>query len=148
MDAERIYESKLARMMRHVRMVIRHWYGQAAVAALAALLCFVSMYSIYLHLSKRLPDGSKIYQKTGLYIKKNWARGESTASLGSGAPFCLVSAFSRGYCGFEGSGNIVTVSLTTFPRLWGDVDVVLDARTENKVLSDDGLEKKNLFVEG
>lgn len=127
--------------MTRLRKVIQHWYGQVAIAALAGLLCFFSMYAIYLHLSKRLPDGSKIYQKTGYYEKKNWSRGESTSTLGTSSVFCLATAFRANQCGMDGSGNTVTATLTSFPRLWGDVDVVIEAKTNNEVLSDFKLKK-------
>jgi hypothetical protein len=134
-------KSPLARMVQRFRIHIRHWYGQVAVAVFAALLCFISMYGIYLHLSKRLPDSTKIYQKTGLYVKKNWARGPPTASLGTETVFCLATAFRKNQCGIDGSGKTVTARLATFPNLWGDVPVVIDAKSDALVLSDFDLTK-------
>lgn len=140
-----VQKSERARWMTWARNYVRHWYGQAAVAALAALLCFISMYSIYLYLSSQLPDGSKTHQKTGLYLKKNWERGESTSTLGTETLYCHVSAFNRGQCGFEGSGSTVTVSLTSFPNLWGNLDVAFLAKSGDKLLSELGLQKRILI---
>lgn len=124
-----------------LRKSTQHWYGQAIGAAILAFLWFISMYGIYLHLSNRLPDGSKIYEKTGLYLKKNHSRGAPTSTIGSETSFCMVTAFIEGQCGFDGSGKTVTVTVTKFPSLSGDVDVVLTAVSNKEMLFDYGLEK-------
>lgn len=138
-------KSERARWMTWARNYVRHWYGQASVAALAALVCFLSMYSIYLYLSSQLPDGSKTYEKTGLYIKKNWSRGEPTSTLSGNSIYCSVSTFARSACLFDGSGNTVTVVIDKFPRIWGDVDVVVTAKAEQILLYDFDTEKISAF---
>lgn len=122
------------------RKALKNWYGQAAGAALVALICFVSMYGIYMHLSGRLPDGSAIFEKSGFYVKRNWDRGAPTSTIGGEASYCMVSAFTQGRCGFEGSGKTVTISVTKFPNVWRDVDVVLAAVSGEEVLSSIGLD--------
>ncbi len=138
-------KSERARWMTWARNYVRHWYGQAAVAALAALVCFLSMYSIYLYLSSQLPDGSKIYQKTGLYFKKNWERGPPTATLRTETIFCFSTAFRWNQCTMDISGSILTVSLAKYPNIWGDVEVVLQAKHDDKLVSYFTLEKLNSF---
>jgi hypothetical protein len=128
-----------------MRQTIQHWHGQAMGAALAALICFVSMYGVYWHLSGRLPDGSQIHTTTGLYYKKNWERGEPTSYLDGKSIFCGISAFSRGACLFEGSGTTVTIESDRYPRLWGDVDVVVRAKSNQTVIYNEGTAKTSEY---
>ncbi len=107
---------------------------QFAISAVAGLVCFASMLGVYLHLSRHLPSESDIYSKTGIYARQKWERGPITSSLGSEPLFCMATAFRFSYCSFEAEPQTVTAMLATFPRIWGDVDVVLEARTDRAVL--------------
>lgn len=128
-----------------LRRSIQRWYGQAAIAALIALICFISMYGVYLNLSSHLPDGTNIYEKTGFYEKKNWSRGEPTSTLAGNSIFCSISAFSRSACLFDGSGSTVTVVIDKFPRIWGDTDVVVIAKKNQALLYDFSTQKITTF---
>lgn len=107
---------------------------QLAISAVAGLVCFSSMLGVYFHLSRYLPSESDIYSKTGLYVRQKWERGPITSSLGSESLFCMATAFRFSYCTFEAESQTVTATLATFPRIWGDVDVVLEARSDKAVL--------------
>ena len=137
-----------ARVKLRFTSLLQHLCGQIAFAASVGLICFLFMYAIVAYLSEQLPSGSQIHQKTGIYLKKTWVRGSSSSSLGTDPLFCVATAFRFGYCSFESNGKTVTASLSKFPRLWGDIDVVLEAKSDTEVLSSSGLEiKKALWKE-
>lgn len=92
------------------------------------------MLGVYFHLSQYLPSESDIHSKTGLYVRYKRERGPITSSLGSESLFCMATAFRFSYCTFKAEPQTVTATLATFPRIWGDVDVVLEARSNQSVL--------------
>lgn len=133
-------------MIRFIKLIVSksHLIGwQFAISAVAGLVCFASMFGVYFHLSRYLPSESDIYSKTGLYVRQKWERGPITSSLGSESLFCMATAFRFSYCTFEAEPQTVTVILATFPRIWGDVDVVLEARTDRAVLLSSNLATEN-----
>ena len=135
-----VEEKRMSRFLSWGKHFIRNWRGQAAGAAAMAMFCFVSMLGIFLHLSEHLPDGSQIHERTGLYQLKPRTRGEPISSIGGEASFCRVTAFRQGHCMFQGNDKTVTISVTKFPNMWGDVDVVLVAKAGQEMLTDEGLE--------